>query len=314
MKTPSLKVCTSAIDRFFMAPGDLRILNLIRPLFGVLTFINVFVVWWDRHMFFGPESAISREYYDFTTANDGGWSIFHILPWSVASVDYYFLVLMAALVFLILGVWPRLAALVVFVLFTGLLHGNALIFDGEDTVFRLFAFFMIFVPGPKSLRETAPEKSAETANPWPVWPLRMFQLQMCLIFYCCALQKMRGEVWTDGTAVYYIFRLYDFYRIPMPEFLTENLAILKLLSWSVIALELSVPFLVWFKETRLPALVATILFHLALEASMSLFLFHWIMIVGWLSFVSVDELKRLWPGRGKPSEVSPSPISRTQYA
>ncbi|HSG72161.1 MAG TPA: HTTM domain-containing protein, partial [Planctomycetaceae bacterium] len=191
MHTPTLKACTSAIDRFFMSPGDLRILNLIRPLFGMLLLINLLVLWPDRHMFYGPGSTISQEYYESLTRNI--WSMFHLLPWSSVSVDLYLGVLIGSLLLLICGIWSRLAALVVFVLLTGLYNGNSMIFDGEDTVFRLFAFFMIFVPGPKSVRATAPEMRSEPGSAWPVWPLRMFQLQMCLMYYCCALQKMKGE-------------------------------------------------------------------------------------------------------------------------
>ncbi|HUG18126.1 MAG TPA: HTTM domain-containing protein [Planctomycetaceae bacterium] len=311
MHTPTLKACTSAIDRFFMSPGDLRILNLIRPLFGTLLLINLLMLWPDRHMFYGPGSTISQEYYESLTRNS--WSMFHLLPWSSVSVDLYLGVLIGSLLLLICGIWSRLAALVVFVLLTGLYNGNSMIFDGEDTVFRLFAFFMIFVPGPKSVRETASEQRAETGSAWPVWPLRMFQLQMCLMYYCCALQKMKGEPWTDGTALYYVFRLYDFYRVPMPDFMTENLFFIKLLSWSVIAIELSVPFLIWFKETRLPTLVFVLVFHVILDLSLNLFLFHWIMIAGWLSFASVDDLRLLrWSYWKKP--VSDSTAAQTQYA
>ena len=312
MKAPTLKVCSSAIDRFFMSPGDLRILNVIRPLFGALLLVNLFVLWQDRHMFYGPGSTASLEFYESLT-QDGRWSIFHILPWSATSVDVYFMALMGLLVLLICGVWSRLAAFGVFVLWTGLQNGNSMIFDGEDTMFRMFAFFMIFVPGPKALREAGPVDDSASSNSWPVWPLRMFQLQMCLMYYCCAMQKMRGENWTDGTALYYVFRLYDFYRVPMPEFMTENMAIIKLLSWTVVAFELTVPFLIWFKETRVPTLVTVILFHVILDLSLNLFLFHWIMIAGWLSFASVDDFKLLWPGRWK-KPISSSPDSQPHFA
>lgn len=273
-----------------MAPGDLRILNVIRPLFGIFLTVNLLVLWPDRHLFFGAGGYFPDDILKFYTSNS--WTLGTFVPRSELGVTSYYLVLFCALTALILGLFPRCAALIVFVMFSGLTNANPAIFDAEDTMFRLFAFYLIFAPGPKQLRE-AGLPGQPGATPYPMWPLRLFQFQMCLMFFACAVQKMRGEVWADGTAMYYVFRLYDFYRFPVPEFITENLMILKVLSWSVIALELTVPFLIWFKETRVPMLVLVICFHLATELTMNLMMFHWIMITGWLCFARWDDGVRL---------------------
>ena len=290
MQFPSLKPTFSAIDRFLMAPGDLRILNVIRPLFGIFLTVNLLVLWPDRHLFFGAEGFLPDEILKFYVSPS--WTLGTFVPRSELGVTSYFLVLFGALSALILGLFPRCAALVVFVMFCGLTNANQMIFDGEDTMFRLFAFYLIFAPGPKQL-QAAGLPGQPGANPYPVWPLRLFQFQMCLMFFACALQKMRGEVWADGTAMYYVFRLYDFYRYPVPEFITENLMLLKVLSWSVIILELAVPILIWFRETRIPMLVLVIAFHIATDLTMNLMMFHWIMITGWLCFAKWDDGVRL---------------------
>lgn len=290
MQFPSLKSSFSAIDRFLMAPGDLRMLNVIRPLFGIFLTINLLELWPDRHLFFGAGGFLPDEILGTYAADS--WTIGTFVPRSEFGVTCYFLVHFAALATLILGIFPRCSALVVFVLFTGTMNSNLLIFDGEDIMLKLFAFFLIFAPGPKELRK-AGLPGQPGATPYPVWPLRLFQFQMCLMFFACAIQKMKGEFWADGTAMYYVFRLYDYYRVPFPEFVTENLMMLKLMSWGVILFELAIPILIWFREIRLPCLILVIAFHLTIEFTMFLLVFHWIMITGWLCFAKWDDGVRI---------------------
>ena len=57
--------------------------------------------------------------------------------------------------------------------------------------------------------------------------------------------------------------------------------------------ETLVPIFIWFRETRLVCLVIVVFFHLANEWTMNLFLFHWLMLCGWLSFVSPADFARL---------------------
>ena len=48
-----------------------------------------------------------------------------------------------------------------------------------------------------------------------------------------------------------------------------------------------------FRETRLPCLLVAALFHLGCDYAMNLFLFQWIMLVGWMSFLTSDDLDRI---------------------
>ena len=105
------------------------------------------------------------------------------------------------------------------------------------------------------------------------------------------IEKTLGTHWTGGKALYFIARLDDaFGKWPMPAFPFESLAMIKVMSWTVLALEWSLPLFLWIKRTRKVALVVAIVFHLAIDYTMNLFLFHWIMILGLLSFAEFDEL------------------------
>ena len=70
------------------------------------------------------------------------------------------------------------------------------------------------------------------------------------------------------------------------------------MTWSVIAVELIAPWFLWFRETRRWALLVIVLFHLSNEYSMFLFLFHWIMLVGWSTFLTSEDISFF--SRGRP--------------
>jgi hypothetical protein len=167
-------------------------------------------------------------------------------------------------------------------------HANILLIDGEDVIFRLFAFFLVFVPPWHQLRTLQPLL--------PAWPLRLFQLELCLIYACAATQKTNGPEWLEGTALYFPLRLDDFSRFALPAPISESFVGTAIVTWAVVLFEFLVPVLIWWPKTRRWCLLGAFVFHAATDYAMNLHLFHWIMLVGFLSFVRYEEwlAVRLW--------------------
>jgi hypothetical protein len=85
--------------------------------------------------------------------------------------------------------------------------------------------------------------------------------------------------------MYYVTRLNDLYgRFPAPDALLNSLPVLKAMSWSTLGFEIALPILVWLRPLRFPVVIAAVGFHLTIDYQMNLFLFQWLMILGWLSF------------------------------
>lgn len=279
-----------AVDDFWMQPHDLRTLDVLRRCYGVLLILDISLLWSGRRVFYGVGSYLPAGFAKQVVDPDC-WSLFSFAPDLPIVIDAAFLLLAASAVALILGVYPRLAAGIGFFLLVAIDHANVLLMDSEDAVFRLFAFFLIFVPPWDQLRSHVPRRQpTDETLVFPAWPLRLFQLQVCLIYLCTGLQKSNGPEWLDGTALYYTFRLDDFSRFALPGPLMESSAWIKCLTWAVLLFELTVPWLIWWRRTRWWCLVGALLFHIGTDYSMNLHLFHWIMIVGLLSFVRYEEL------------------------
>lgn len=285
-----------SFDDFWMKSGDLRILDPLRRAYGVLLILNVSLLGLDRHRFFGTDSWVPtemrREIVDPDTFDL--YSFFPGDPWVITLT---LLVLALSGIGLILSFYPRILAALILFLLTSIHHANVMLFDSEDVVFRLFAFFLIFVPSWSKLKDstdTTPTKTTPTtsASRFPSWPRRLFQLQVCLIYLAAGIQKSNGEEWLDGSAIYYALRLDDMTLFQLPEGMTEKMAWSRLLSWSTLTFELLFPFLVWIQRLRWPCLIFAAGFHLGTAYALNLHLFHPIMLVGLLAFVEFREWQR----------------------
>jgi vitamin K-dependent gamma-carboxylase-like protein len=279
------------IGDFFSPTADARICALMRIAYAALVIVYLVILYPDWHTWYGNRGlvpkAIGRQVVDPDV-----WSLLFLIPDGDAGLNLCFWLMSAQAVLLLLGLWSRVQALSLFVWWLSLHHRNILILDGEDTLIRLLAFYLSLMPigAVWSLdrwlasrwRPAAVRQHVHVAG----WGVRLLQLQMVFILISAGLSKLNGETWVAGTALYYVARLDDYFgRFYVPDFLFDQPAFVAAMTWSVMAMELLPPALIWFRKTRPWVLGALLVFHLANDYLMFLFLFHWAMLIGWMSFL-----------------------------
>lgn len=292
-------------DRFFFRPVDMRFVGAFRIGFAAILLVNCLAYIPFAQMWWGQDAAvpfeIARELIDTDTLTMFTW-----LPQSDTTLWVCFAIFFAQVVALLIGYKSRLQAVCVFIWLTSFQHRLHLINDGEDTVFRLFCFLLIFMPIGQALSIDAYLRKAPATLAQPAWALRLIQFQTALVVFCAGWEKWRGAEWIDGTAMYYVSRLDDLYgRFPIPEALLDSMPTLRAMTWMSLGFETLAPLLIWYRPTRIPTIIAAVGFHLMIDYTMNLFLFQWLMILGWLSFLATTDLKlwsRLLPG-WKPSNA-----------
>lgn len=240
----------------------------------MLVFCSFGMIGLDFDLFFapGPENVNPlRE--GRLTVDEDTMTIFSIIPQTRLAYWSMYAIFMAQVVLMGLGVLPRFQTACVFVFITSFHHHSMTLWNSEDTVLRILCFFLLFFPPSASVKS------------WPMWPIRLMQIEMCLIYISSGILKFQGKDWTEGHALWYVVHLNDFYGMFFnPSWVFGNHFMLKLLTYATLVLEAAVPILVWCKPIRPVALLAAVGFHLSLDLSMNLNFFHWIMIVGWMSF------------------------------
>ena len=99
--------------------------------------------------------------------------------------------------------------------------------------------------------------------------------------------------WNDGSAVGQVLNLLEFRRFPLPDLL-RSAAMSQALTGFAATVEILFPLLVWFKDTRKPALIAGLLLHLGMEWSLNIQLFQPTILSLYLLFMSPETLRRVW--------------------
>ena len=280
---------SSAWNRFFFAKADFRFCDVLRICYSILLLINLFVLWPDLEKWYG-ENGVLPSQAAWELLDKSSFSLFQWIPLRPTGIPVFFAILVFQTLCLLVGWNSRVNAACVFIWLTSFQRRNVLILDGEDVVFRLFAFYLMLCPiGIRYSIDAIVSRNREKSRELElrsIWPARLMQMQMALIYLSTFSEKVQGAEWRDGSALYYVSRLDQFFsRFPLPAGPFNSLFFLNLLSWGTLCVEGSLPFALWWKKTRKIALILALIFHLCVDYTMNLFLFQWIMIVGLISFL-----------------------------
>lgn len=212
---------------------------------------------------------------------------------------------------LALGVAPRWQLFCVYINLLSFERHNYMIWDGEDEMFRTWAIFFAFLPlhhvtiwewmqdedeeeehddedehgehdnhqdkqrNDDNLQHDSNSHSPPISSSWPIWPFRLFQIEVCLVYYGATISKLDGPAWWSGTAMYMISYTNDFYPgIFNPDFLFDRAVPLKLIAWTALAIEAVSPVTVWIPGLTIPTVVAAFALHIGIDVTMNMHCFE----------------------------------------
>ena len=273
---------------FWFTPEATTPLAIVRIAYGlVMTAWTVSLL--PGLMAFFSRDGIAPEVPAFDRAEeDGLWTIFALFPSDAALVTAWVVLLVAA-IFLTLGLFSRLSALVVFVLVMSLQRRTPLVHNAGDGLLRIIGLYLALAPCGAALSLDRLRRAGREAF-WQ-FPLRapvvirLFQIQISIIYISTVWAKVRGGTWNDGTAVVYSLSLDDLSRFPAPEFVLESAVLANLATWSVLAIELAIGVLVWNRTLRPYILLVGASMHLGVDLGLRVGFFSYAMFVLYLSFL-----------------------------
>jgi hypothetical protein len=177
----------------------------------------------------------------------------------------------------------------VFVVFVSLSKRDPFVGNAGDALIRLLALYLSLGPG------------VGRVGSYPLrapWALRLIQVQVSLLYLATVWAKLQGSTWPGGTAVAYAFRLEDLARFPVPDVM-QYVAVAHLLTWAVLAIELSIGLLVWVGRLRPWVLLAGVCLHLGIEYRLRVGFFSWAILTSYLAFVPAARAERVLDGIGR---------------
>jgi hypothetical protein len=273
---------SSRWERFWFEPEATSSLAVLRIAFGLLAFGWTLTLTPDLGAFFGQGGLVRSQ-----PGDSGVWGVLAIFHGDLA-VQVTFAVLLISTVALTVGYQTRLAALLVFVGILSLERRDPYVFNTGDGLVRLIAFYLMLAPAGAALSVDRWRSARERFWEFPLrapWALRLMQIQLSILYFSGLWIKLQGTTWNNGTAVSYAMRISDLSRFPLPGFLIHSALISNLMTYGTLAIELSIPILVWNRRLRPWALLAGLGLHLGIDYSIRVGFFSLAMFTLYLSFL-----------------------------
>jgi len=295
----------TAFDRWVLAPVDPRPLAWFRSWLGLLSLVNLWLLWPDMPMWLGNDGvlppAVHREMFGGTRI-----SLFMVTGYSDAAIGLIRGLGVVGGLGLWLGIFPRCAAFCAWLAAVSYAYRNMDILHSGDNLIRIGTFFLIFArtDGVFSLPfvvrrcffSQASSDSQPRAGLVPAWPQRILQLQLCVLYLTAGIWKATGPTWRNGTAVGLVLQLGEFQRFPIPDFFMTPV-MSQLTTYATLAFELGFPVLIWIPKLRLPVLLAGLAFHAGLDWVMNVQLFQWLITAYYLLWL---QPLSSWPASSAP--------------
>jgi hypothetical protein len=271
----------AAWNRFWFEPQATSSLALFRIGFGLVATGWVATQGPNLVAFYGSDGVLPR------SDGPGSWGLLDLSDRPAFLVGL-FVATLAASIALTLGLFTRVAALVVWAGVVSFEHRNGLVTNSGDGLVRNLAFLCALAPAGEALSLDRLRRDREHFWEFPLrapWALRLVQIQLSVGYLSAFWAKSGNPLWRNGTAVSYSLRIADIHHLPTPSFITHSLLISNLLTYGTLAVELSLGLLIWNRTLRPWLLLAGIGLHLSIDASIMVGFFSLAMITAYLSFV-----------------------------
>lgn len=272
-------------------------LGLLRIAFGFLAFVNFLMIAVDFDAWFTERGYVPWSMADRWLGDSVRLNLLAGVTDTRTTAIFYGLVVLAALL-TTLGLWTRVATIALAVGVVTLHHRNPIILHGGDTVLRLMVIYLAVAPSGAAVsldrwiarrRGKAPDQPREVS----LWPQRLFQIQMAIVYFTTVWIKWQGTNWRDGTAAWYPTQLREFDRFPTPAFIDQQ-PFIALYTWGTLAVELALATLVFWKPARKWVLLSGILLHLGIEYRFNIPLFAFLMCSMYIAHYRGEEIVAWW--------------------
>jgi hypothetical protein len=306
-------------ERFWFAEVPSEVFAFVRIAVGAVGFVSL-VGATPVEMFWSPDGIAPLP--------GGGLNIrSYVLDagLGLASGWVFFLILCVSFMCVTTGLFTSAAVMICFVGSLLQMRWNALPLTSGHGLLVNVLFYLIWADCGSRLsiderRRRRRHRDVDVRPTQPVWPLRLIQTQVAMIYAASGLFKLLQPMWRDGSAVYYTTsqniygRIFHVYALP-----TDFTWALTILTYATVLWEISFPFLLLNRITRWVALATGVAMHLGIWATMEVGPFTWMVLASYVAFLNPQTAQRLacrrWRGartqtqRTAPTTLPPSTAS-----
>lgn len=237
------------MQRLFQ-PVDIATLIMLRIVFGILGFADVFGTWIYYHMIKGAfdTEGFQFKYYGFE------W----VRPLPEPFMSILLLSICTCAILVVLGKWYRISATLFAFGFTYTYFLEKAHYLNHGYLFCWISFLMIFLPVDRQLSLDVKKNPDLRSDTSPYWCLFIPQFLMGVVYFYGGIAKINAD-WLNAIPL----KQWIGYRAdhPVIGFLLEQEWMAYFMAYGGLFLDLFVVFFLVFKRTRLWAFAAVLFFH-----------------------------------------------------
>ncbi len=251
---------------------------------GLVLLVDMLVTYAPHwRLFFAPGGLGTSEVFGSRFAGHAYFSLAWL--WSPETAGWWMIALtILAAIGLISGIAPRMSALVAWAMTLSLMNENYYLHNGGDRLRTILLFVLIFAPADAVWSQACRwwKRSSEKPHPNPLprgegtyiypWAQRLLFVQLTLLYFMNGVYKLMGAEWFAGDTLYYVSHDIWWSRLSA-DWMPAHYLVLRAVTWSVLAWEITFPIAVLSKRWRPWALAIGAAFHILSGVTLNLGIF-----------------------------------------
>lgn len=271
--------------------------SLTRISFGLLILYFYLIHYSQRHFLWGPNGLQPHNQLQEQLGATNNISLYQFSDSPLFFELIFHIGILIAIIFTI-GYKGRIFSILNFVFTWSILHANGIILDGGDNIMRIILFYLIFANTTAYFSFDAYIKKEinlrnEINKPITnsLHNLAIFAsiIQVCFMYLTSGLHKVMGEMWQNGTSLYYILQVNEYTHPFFKDLILSSDILLLIGAYSAIFIQISYPFLLLNRYTKYIAIFSIISLHIGIAVVMGLFTFSATMIA--IQFMLLTDLE-----------------------
>lgn len=306
-------------------------LSLARIFFGIAVLYELVINFPVRLLLWGTDGFYPLQTYQKYTQEENFYTIFDI---SATNHWVNFIMIAGIVVCLcyIMGFKTRIMGVLMAILMFSIYYRNPEITHGGDNILRILFIYLMFARVGAYFSIDAylkKRRKKETHNIFTIITqhqttketLAVFHnfawisciIQVIFLYFSSGTYKLAGEMWREGTALYYASRVQDFYTPYLNDLLWMFEPVLIGMTYFAVLFQVAFPFLLLNRYTKYVAILSACGLHIGIATFMGLADFSWIMIGCELMLLLDHEYKKImkWITRWRHRKKAGSPQNLT---
>ncbi|SDC07744.1 Predicted thiol-disulfide oxidoreductase YuxK, DCC family [Shouchella lonarensis] len=274
--------------------------SLLRIAYGTILLYMYLMHYAQRAFLWGPHGIYTLEDSRVDAWFNTSFSLYHLH----ASPLYFEIIFHAGILvtlWFIIGYKGRIASIVQFIFAWSLFARNSVILDGGDNIMSLLLVYLLFAnmtayfSVDSYLKQRRGEPTQITVPPgfahmrmrnlFHNLAILACMLQVCIMYFTSGLHKVMGELWQNGTAIYYILQVNEYTHPFFQQLISSSELLIVAATYATIVVQIAYPFLLVNHRTRYVVMAGVVGMHVGIAVVMGLFTFSFVMIANQLLFL-----------------------------